>query len=79
MLYLMFQLSCLSISHLLSSSPVTTQPRRSLKIKMHSIFLWNEKWGRENARRREAKDSRGALNPQRGFIMQEKEHNNHPK
>lgn len=41
MLYLMFQLSCLSISHLLSSSPVTTQPHSSLKIKMHSISLWN--------------------------------------
>lgn len=43
-----------------------------------------EEAGRENAEGREeggeeAKDSRGALNPQRGFIMQEKEHNNPPK
>lgn len=43
-----------------------------------------EEAGRETARgreggRKEAKDSKGALNPQWGFIMQEKEHNNHPK
>lgn len=56
---------------------------------MHRISLWNEKWGKRQGGRlqeggreeggEEAKDSRGALNPQRGFIMQEKEHNNHPK